>query len=152
MRLEEEIKQKKFSSEKHKLILNIRYTASWLYLRSVQSLKPFDISPEQYNVLRILRGQHPQPSSIQLIIERMLDKSSNASRIVEKLRIKELVDRKECPSDRRLVDVLITTKGLELLDQLDPIVSQWPTLCKDMTEEEAKVINDHLDHMRTLEE
>ncbi len=76
-------------------------------------LKPFKITTQQYNVLRILRGQHPNPASINLIIERMLDKMSNASRIVDKLVAKKLADRKVCPEDRRMVDVLITDKGIK---------------------------------------
>jgi len=148
MKLEEEIKQTKFVNEQQKLVLNVQFTASWLYLKNVQALKPFDISPEQFNVLRILRGQYPSPSSIQLIIERMLDKSSNASRIVEKLRAKGLVERKECPSDRRLVDVLITEKGLDLLKKLDLEVANWLGRLNEISDDEAIFVNNLLDKIR----
>lgn len=148
MKLEDEIKQKKFVNEQQKLALNIQFTSSWMYLKNVQALKPFDISPEQFNVLRILRGQFPNPSSIQLITERMLDKSSNASRIVEKLRTKELLERKECPSDRRLVDVVITEKGLELLKLLDIELSKWLSLLDEISDEEATIVNSILDRIR----
>ena len=148
MKLEDEIKQKKFISSQQKLAINIQYTASWMYLKNVQALKPYDISPEQFNVLRILRGQSPNPSSIQLIIERMLDKSSNASRIVEKLRAKGLVERKECPSDRRLVDVIITEQGLDLLHTLDIELNKWLGLLNEINDEDADFMNNLLDKIR----
>ncbi|MBY0427157.1 MAG: MarR family transcriptional regulator [Cytophagales bacterium] len=148
MKLEDEIKQKKFANEYQKLAINIQYTSSWLYLKNVHALKPYDISPEQFNVLRILRGQYPNPSSILLIIERMLDKSSNASRIVEKLRVKGLVERKECLTDRRLVDVVITDKGLELLKALDIEVQKWLDYLSVIPLEDAEKMNDWLDKIR----
>jgi DNA-binding MarR family transcriptional regulator len=91
MELEKEINQKKFRSPAHKLAVNLIYTFNWLNEYQVNLLKPFDITLQQFNVLRILRGQHPQPVNIKLIRERMLDKMSDASRIVEKLRLKKLV-------------------------------------------------------------
>jgi len=119
MKIEEEIKQKKFKSDYHKAVVNIIYTSNFLNLQHTKLLKPRGISPEQYNILRILRGQYPQPASIKLLIERMLNKSSNASRLVEKLRLKGFVDRKEVETNRRAVDVKITEKGLKLLEALD---------------------------------
>ena len=90
MKLEEEIKQATFKNEFHKSIINIVYTSGWLSTILTQRLKPYDISIQQFNILRILRGQHPKPATVLLIQERMLDKMSNASRLVEKLRIKNM--------------------------------------------------------------
>ena len=125
MELEKEIKQEKFRSERHKAVLNIIFSASWLKVLNTRRLKEFDISPEQYNVLRILKGQHPQPATINLLKERMLDRTSNASRLVEKLRSKGLVERRQCPEDRRAVDVLINAKGLELLKKEEAGEKKW---------------------------
>ena len=91
----------------------------------IEIFKPFDLTLQQYNVLRILRGQYPNPITVIAIIERMLDKMSNASRLVDKLLAKDLVIRRLCPHDRRAVDVIITEKGLELLEKLDTLQNQW---------------------------
>src|SRR5690606_17571768 len=115
MKLEDEIKQDKFHSQYHKLMINLLFTGNWVYYHNKKFLKRYGISPEQFNVLRILRGQYPKPSSINLLNERMLDRMSNVSRLVEKLRIKNLLKRSECPKDRRQVDILITEEGLALL-------------------------------------
>src|SRR5437868_6045316 len=116
MELEKEINQKKFRSQQHKLAVNLIYTFNWLNEHQVNVLKPFDITLQQFNVLRILRGQHPQTASVKLIRERMLDKMSDASRIVEKLRVKGLLSRTTCPNDRRACEVVISQKGMELLE------------------------------------
>jgi len=148
MDIGEAIKQKQFSSAWHKATVNILYTSSWLESENLRLMKPFGISPQQFNVLRILRGQHPKPGSIGLIQERMLDRMSNASRLVEKLRQKKLVDRKECPSDRRQVDVLITKKGLELLQKLDEIIKATQPGKQQLTEAEAEQLSNLLDRFR----
>lgn len=148
--IEEEIKQKKFNSEYQKLVVNIFYTSSWLSAKNLHLLKPYGISQEQYNVLRILRGQFPNPCSIQTICDRMIDRSSNASRIVEKLRLKKMLERVECKSDRRLVDITITETGLKLLSELDQFFNNWEeSLGHTVTEAEAKELNRILDKLRT---
>src|SRR5262245_11033120 len=119
MKLEDEIVQKKFKSPAHKLGVNLIYTFNWLDTFHQKHFKKHGITPQQFNVLRILRGQHPDPATIKLLKERMLDKMSDASRIVEKLRVKSLVDRHTCPTDRRNCDVRITEKGLKLLMKID---------------------------------
>lgn len=148
MELEKEIKQKKFSNEYQKALLNIIYTNSWVSTMQSCFFKPYKISPQQYNVLRILKGQYPSPASINLIIDRMLDKMSNASRLVEKLRQKGLVERQECMHDRRQVEVTITPKGMELLGEIaaksHEIESQFQTL----NEEEVSQLNQLLDKLR----
>jgi DNA-binding MarR family transcriptional regulator len=148
MKLEKEIQQSKFHSEFQKLYLNIIYTASWLNLKNTQRLKPYGISPQQYNILRILRGQYPNSATVTLLTERMLDKNSNASRLVEKLKQKQLADRCECPEDRRAVNVKITQKGLDLLTKLDMTDESIRTDLNKITEEEAALVNHILDKVR----
>jgi DNA-binding MarR family transcriptional regulator len=150
MKLEEEIKQtRKFASEQQKLLVNIIYTSNWLRLIHTKSLKPYGISPEQYNVLRILRGQYPNCATNQMVMERMLDKSSNCSRIVDKLKDKKLVDRKENKDDRRQVDIVITEKGLEMLKEIDnKEFSGEEKFLKDLSAKDAAIVNEILDKMR----
>ncbi len=148
MELEKEIQQSKFKNQYQKLTLNLFYTANWLNLKQIQLFKPYGLSPQQYNILRILRGQHPKAATVSLLTERMLDKSSNASRLVEKLRVKGLIDRAECPEDRRAVNVKITDKGLNLLKKLDPMVNEMEQLINFISEEEAEQFNRFLDQVR----
>lgn len=148
MKLEEEIKQKSFNSPYHRLTVNILFTASWLNTQMIRVLKPFGITPQQYNVLRILRGQNQKPASVGLIQERMLDKSSNASRLIDKLVEKKLIDRKTCPEDRRQVDIRINQKGLDLLQDVEPNVDQMDSVFKSLSEEEATLAGDLIDRLR----
>ncbi len=148
MKIEEAIKQKKFKSEYQKLFINIIYTANWLNNESIKTLKPFGISPQQYNVLRILKGQHPNAISVNNIIDRMLDKNSNASRLVDKLKQKELVEREICPEDRRQVDIKITNKGLDLLESISKKMDDFINLKDAISVEEATQINGFLDQLR----
>ena len=101
MELEKEIQQKKFKDQYQKLAVNLIYTGNWMVLQHARLLKPHGLTPQQYNVLRILRGQHPTPCTVGTIVERMLDMNSNASRILDRLVAKGLADRKQCPNDRR---------------------------------------------------
>ncbi len=110
MRIEDEIVQKSFKDEFHKLGVNLQFTAAFYRNEFRGRLEPYGISPEQFNILRILRGQHPNPASAKLVMERMIDKSSNVSRLVEKLRTKGMVSRTACDRDRRAVDLEITPK------------------------------------------
>ena len=148
MKLEEEIKQKKFRNEYHKLAVNILYTHGWLVNHHAEHLKKSGITGAQYNVLRILRGQYPNPASVNLLKERMLDKMSDASRLVERLLQKDLVDRKICSDDRRRVEVIITERGLNLLKELDQKDDEFDELFKNLDEAEVKTANDLLDRMR----
>jgi DNA-binding MarR family transcriptional regulator len=148
VRLEDEIKQKAFKNPYQKVIVNILYTGGWMNLIQSGYLKPYGLSLPQYNVLRILRGQFPNPCSINLIIDRMLDKASNASRIVDKLVNKKLADRKTCEKDRRAVDVVITKKGLDLLAEMDKKSDQWEEQFHGITEKQAEKLNELLDKFR----
>jgi DNA-binding MarR family transcriptional regulator len=146
MQLEEEIKQKNFRDEFHKVFLNVIYSANWLQNRQAQFFRDFDLTAPQFNILRILRGQYPNPATVNLLIDRMLDKTSNASRIVDKLVLKELVTRRQCEHDRRTVDVLITQKGLDLLQKIDG--SDLPFGVENLTKAEARQLNQLLDKVR----
>lgn len=148
MKLEEEIKQKTFISPYHRLTVNILFTASWLNTQTIRVLKPFGITPQQYNVLRILRGQNQKPASVGLIQERMLDKSSNASRLIDKLVEKKLIDRKTCPEDRRQVDIRINQKGLDLLQDVEPNIDHMDSVFNSLSEEEATIAGDLIDRLR----
>lgn len=148
MKLEDEIKQKKFQSEIHKLAVNIIYTHSWLASHQNELIGKYNLTTQQYNILRILRGQHPNPASINLLKERMLDKMSDASRLVERLRVKNLVERKNCEKDRRKAEVLITEKGLSLLKELDIMEEKLKDTFSNISENEAKTANDILDRIR----
>jgi len=148
MKLEEEIKQKKFRNEYHKLAVNILYTHGWLLNNQAAFLKKHDLTSAQFNILRILRGQYPNPASINLLKERMLDKMSDASRLVERLKQKDLVDRKICPDDRRRVEVVITEKGLKVLEEIDKHDDEIDQAFKKLNLSEARTVNQLLDKMR----
>ena len=119
MRIEDEIKQPVFRNDFEKAIINLSYTVGWLEVRQAAAFRPFGLTLPQFNILRILRGQHPQPATVALLIDRMLDKTSNASRIVDRLEEKQLVTRCVCPVNRRAVDIRITDAGLELLGRIE---------------------------------
>ena len=148
MKLEEEIKQKAFKNPYQKLMVNILYTGSWLGLLEANYLKVYGLTLPQFNVLRILRGQHPEPVTVNDIIDRMLDKSSNASRIVDKLVSKKLAERKICKKDKRAVDVLITKNGLKILSELDKELPKWEKRVKTLSRAEADTLNNLLDKLR----
>ncbi len=148
MSLENDIQQEKFDNEHHKMAVNILFTGSWLHNLNALRFKPFDITPEQYNVLRILRGSHPKQLMLAEITSRMLDKSSNATRLVEKLRQKGLVKREICADNRRQVDIIITDKGLALLTKIDKTSEDWLKNLKAITKQEAQELNRILDKLR----
>ncbi len=146
--IESEVKQEKFQSEFQKAAVNILFTGSWLYNLNVTFLKTFDVTPEQFNVLRILRGSHPKPMMLADITCRMIDKNSNATRLVEKLRIKGFVKREICKNNRRQVDISITDKGLNLLTKIDRSSDAWQSTLKNLSKAEAQQLNFLLDKLR----
>lgn len=148
MKLEDEISQKKFKTEYQKAAINIIYTHNWLNALYSSSLKQNKLTIQQFNILRILRGQHPKPASIKLLKERMLDKMSDASRIVEKLRLKGLVKREISSADRRNVDVFIAPKGLEALKKHDTIDDLFKEHFSALNSKEIKQLNNLLDKLR----
>ena len=141
MKIEDAIKQSKFKNEYEKLVVNILYTAGWIELEISRIFKEYGITIQQYNILRILRGQYPKPATINMLIGRMIDKMSNASRLVDKLLAKKLVVRNICKNDRRKVDVLITQKGLEILSLIDDRTEFRKILVSSLNTTEAKKLN-----------
>lgn len=121
MKIEDAIKSPNMSLEK-KVMLNILYTQNAIGETFNEIIKPFDISQEQFNVLRILRGQKGKPANMCVIGERMIAKTSNTTRLVDKLLLKGLVTREVCPGNRRKMDILITQKGMSLLQEIDPLL------------------------------
>lgn len=139
----------KFESEYHRATLGIMYTGNWLLEQVNSALKPFSLSDQQYNVLRILRGQKGKPANLFMIQERMIHRMSNATRLVEKLRLKGLVDRKICEHNRRKVEIIITQKGLDLLDELQPLIEKSETeMTANLSEKEAAQLANLLDKLR----
>ncbi len=148
MKLEEVLKQEKFDNIHEKLALNFIYTANRIESKINCLLKGSNLSSQQYNVLRILKGQYPTPVTLLQIKERMLDKESNVSRLVEKLFQAGLINRKQCPNDRRQLDIILTHKGHELLDYLNPKVKDEIEKQFNITKEKAGQLNDMIDNIR----
>jgi DNA-binding MarR family transcriptional regulator len=148
MPLSKDIQQREFRNEYQKAIINILYTHNYLVTHMTDVFKDFDITRQQYNVLRILRGQHPGHASVNLIKERMLDKMSDTSRIVERLRLKGLVSRADCMSDKRSVEISITEDGLSLLDRMQGPVDDMEKLLHNLSPKETEQLNFLLDKLR----
>jgi DNA-binding MarR family transcriptional regulator len=147
-RLEEEIKQATFKHIYQKAFINLMFTSSWVQTQLNQLFKHHELTGPQFNILRILRGQHPKPATVNLLIDRMLDKTSNASRIVDKLVAKGLVTRQTCAQDRRTVDVLITGAGLAVLQRIDQEEHDIHPGLTNLTEQEAAELSRLLDKIR----
>lgn len=148
MKLEDEIKSRKFSSESQKAHVNILFTSAWLNTQLMPLFKTAGISSQQYNILRILKGQYPNPVPLKLLTERMIDKMSNTSRLVEKLCQKKMVDRKTCKTSRRQVDISLTEKGLKIVEELNEKVDKYHRTINVLTNEEARELNNLLDKLR----
>ncbi len=148
MEIEKEIFSNKFENNHQKAIVNLIYTYGWITNLLKQRLNKHKITLQQYNILRILRGQSPKPATINILKERMLDKMSDASRIVERLVQKDLVQRCVNDKDRRAVDIRISQKGLDILRKLDNELSSRDILSNNITDEEASVLSGLLDKMR----
>lgn len=148
MRLQNEIKASKFESVFQQAVVNVVYTYNWCTDQMKQVIAPYDITTQQFNVLRILRGQHPNPSTINLIKVRMMDKMSDASRIVERLVQKRLVIKEVNSADKRAVDIRISDKGLALLKKMDLEIDLSAVASTNLTEKEAEELNHLLDKLR----
>lgn len=140
---------KSFRNEHHKAIVNIQYTSNWILEKVKTFVENENITPQQYNILRILRGSIIPLSTLQ-IRERMLDKMSDTSRLVDRLVKKGLAEKKMSATDKRLVDVTITVKGIEVLEKLDENNEQLDSIACNLTCEEAAAINVLLDKIRHL--
>ncbi|WP_396210110.1 MarR family winged helix-turn-helix transcriptional regulator [Flavobacterium sp.] len=149
MRIEEIIKTTFPMAQEKKALLNVMYTQNVIADKFNELLKPFDLSAEQFNVLRILRGQKGNPVNMYTIQERMIAKTSNTTRLVDKLLAKELVLREICPKNRRKMEITITAKGMELLKQLDPLVeAHEQKFGNNLTEKELTQLNTLLEKFR----
>ncbi|PSL47431.1 DNA-binding MarR family transcriptional regulator [Chitinophaga niastensis] len=145
--LEKLITQKAFENDNQRGLVSLIFVGNWITSRHQQFFKQYDITMQQYNILRILRGQHPKAASINVLKERMLDKMSDVSRLVERLRKADLVERKSCEMDRRAVDVRITAKGLDLLKVIDGEINRLDDTFKSLNEKEISQLNKLLDKM-----
>ncbi len=148
MTIEEEIKQSKFRNVQQKAILNILFTSSWIQNKQKEFFEPYGITGQQYNILRILRGQHPNRISGAEIKNRMLDKNSDVSRLLDRLIGKNLVSKNQCPNDKRASDILITELGLSLLEKLDSDINHLDTKLNSLSEVEANQLSNLLDKSR----
>lgn len=147
MSIDKDISTSKFRNENHKAVVNLIFTHNWLMDNVKKIFDKGDITPQQYNILRILRGAK-QPLSTLQIRQRMLDKMSDTSRIVDRLIKKELVQKMVCSADKRLVDVTITDKGLELLEDLDKYNIEMDGILKELSTDEVIILNGLLDKLR----
>src|SRR5574343_677746 len=144
MSIDKDISTSKFRNEYHKAVVNLIFTHNWLMDNVKKIFDKGDVTPQQYNILRILRGAK-QPLSTLQIRQRMLDKMSDTSRIVDRLIKKELVQKMVCSADKRLVDVTITDKGLQLLEELDNYNMEMDALLKELSNDEVIILNGLLD-------
>ncbi|MXN89971.1 MarR family transcriptional regulator [Flavobacterium sp. Sd200] len=150
MKIEDVIKSGKMTLYK-KVVMNVMYTNSIVAENVNEAMKGYDLSPEQFNVLRILRGQKGKPANMCVIQERMIAKTSNTTRLVDKLLLKGLVSREVCADNRRKMEISITQKGLDLLEELDPVVEENEMkFAKNLTPEELEQLNILLEKYRTL--
>lgn len=152
MNIKEAIQQSTFRSPAQQVIVNLIYTHQWVTDQIKDMLKPYGVSMPQYNVLRILRGQHPKPLSTLNIRERMLERMSDVSRIVSRLEQQGLVIRRDCEKDRRLVDLYISTEGLELLAKIDPRLDEMDRIVGRLSDQELLTLSGLLDKMRSTDE
>jgi DNA-binding MarR family transcriptional regulator len=151
LKIEQEIEQENFDSEQQRLLINIMFTGNQFTLLSSRMLKQFSLTTQQFNVLRILRGQKGNPISVKDMHGRMLDSSSNVSRLVDKLLTKNLITRITCPNDRRKVELTIPKKGLQLLSEIDVFSKVIKKRLRSaITEDEAKIASGILDKFRII--
>jgi DNA-binding MarR family transcriptional regulator len=147
MKIEDEIRQPKFKSPHQKAVINLIFTYNWIHNKQQEFFRPFGITPQQFNILRILKGQHPNSISATEIKSRMLDKNSDISRLLDRLILKNLIEKKSCPSDKRASDVFISSEGLLLLDQISKNQKDMD-LVLDLSPDEAEILSNLLDKGR----
>jgi len=148
MRIDDEIQSSKFENNYHKAVINLSYTYNWVNNETRSLFEKNNITIQQFNILRILRGQYPNPATVNLLKERMIDKMSDASRIVDRLVQKGLVSRCTNTKDRRAVDIRISEQGLKILAIMDEEFKIKEFLKDNLTEEEAGQLSDLLDKLR----
>jgi DNA-binding MarR family transcriptional regulator len=148
MKIEDEIKQPKFRTSYQKVGINIIFTSNWLLGKQQDFFKPFGITASQFNILRILRGQHPNKITGVEIKSRMLDRNSDIPRLLDRLVKKNLINKSVCPTDKRAADVSITESGLALLQKVDSQIDEMEMLQIKLSDEEATQLSDLLDKCR----
>lgn len=148
MSIDKAIQQVKFRNPHQKAAINLIYTLSWIRERTKSIFEAEDITPQQFNILRILRGSFPQPLSTLQIRERMLEKMSDTSRIVDRLIAKGFVKKLTCKNDRRLVDVIISDKGKKVLERLDTRQDEIDGVLSNLSEKDANILSELLDKIR----
>jgi DNA-binding MarR family transcriptional regulator len=146
--ISDDIRQTRFRSESQKAIINLIYTYNQVSGQMVALLSGFGLSMQQYNILRILKGQHPNPSTNNLVKERMLDRNSDVTRLIDRMIKAGLVTRTSCEKDRRRVDILITRKGLDMLQAIEPHEVAMDQMTGGLSEAELAHLNRLLDKMR----
>ncbi|KPP96423.1 MAG: MarR family transcriptional regulator [Bacteroidetes bacterium HLUCCA01] len=149
MRLEDEIQQYTFRNVHQKLLINLFYTYNVLSSSTQEILKAENLTMQQFNILRILRGQHPRPSTNTMVKERMLDKNSDVTRLIDRMVRDGFVSRRNCTSDRRRVDITITQKGLDALNAIDRRSQEMDAIAAGLSEDEAQICSDMLDKLRS---
>ena len=147
-RIEDEIKQTKFRSEGQKLIINLIYTYNQISGQMSMMLQPHGLTMQQYNILRILKGQFPNPSTNNLVKDRMLDRNSDVTRLIDRMIRNGLVTRTSCEKDRRRVDILITQQGLDVLDAIQAQETDLDIVAQRLPEEQQRAMNGMLDDLR----
>jgi len=148
MKIEEEIKQTKFKNAFQKVAINLQFTAKWLEAAGNDFFKKFGITAQQFNILRILRGQNQNSISAAEIKQRMLDRNSDVSRLLDRLIDKKLVSKTQCESDKRATDVVITSAGMKLLAKIDESLDEIDSKILKLTAKEATMLSDLLDKCR----
>ncbi|MFM7428703.1 MAG: MarR family winged helix-turn-helix transcriptional regulator [Flammeovirgaceae bacterium] len=148
MKIEDEIKQPKFRNAHQKAVINLLYTANWLIDKNNAFFKSYRITNQQFNILRILRGQHPTKISGAEIKNRMIDKNSDVSRLLDRLIVKKLIEKSQCPNDKRAADVIITQSGLDLLAEIDKKMDQTDNDVMNLSAQEAEQLSQLLDKSR----
>lgn len=148
LKLEDEIKQRKFTSGAQKAILNVIFTANWINSNFRDTFKPFDITQQQYNVLRILRGRYPKAANPSEIKEVMLDKNPDLTRLCDRMFANGWIHRETDESNRRKINIIITDKGLKLLEKIDPVVEKMEAQFSYLTDEDCNNLSNLLDKMR----
>ena len=152
MRLEDAIRTSNFKNERHKATLNIMYTTYWMRTQVSTCMKQYGITMEQFNVMRILKGRHPEKMCVKDIGSRMLEKSSNVPRIIDRLESKELVQRVTSAEDKRESLISLTEKGMEELNKASATLDEINTRIIGITDEEAHTLNSLLDKLRKIDE
>jgi DNA-binding MarR family transcriptional regulator len=148
MGIEEDIKSTNFEDSYHKMVINLSYTYGWMNNFTRRHFEKHNLTQQQFNILRILRGQYPKPATVNLLKERMIDKMSDASRIVDRLVQKGLVSRCTNTKDRRAVDIRISDEGLKILSVMDGEFKAKDIFKDNLTEEEAEQLSNLLDKLR----